>query len=230
MAIPHNRALRSLNWKEEITVNITIFGATGKVGSRVIAEAVSRGHSVTAVARKTDRPNALPDAADFQTGDIGNIDDVISLSEGRDVVINATRPADPQDAVQTNREFMNGLAETQVRALIVGGAASLLIPGMDGKTVLDDPRYLSPAFRHVGEASLAQYRAYIDESRVNWTYLSPPASLFAGSRTGDYRLGTDELLLDEEGKSRLSMEDLAVVLLDEAERPRHQLMRFTAAY
>jgi len=64
----------------------------------------------------------------------------------------------------------------------------------------------------------------------DWTYLSPPASLYAGSRTGEYRLGTDELLIDDEGNSRLSMEDLAVVLLDEAERPRHQLMRFTAAY
>ncbi len=211
-------------------MNFTRFGATGKVGSRVIAEAVARGHAVTAVARKTDRPDSLPNAVDFRTGDIGNIGDVISLSGGRDVVINATRPADAQDAVLTTREFMNGLAQTQVRTLIVGGAAGLTVPGMDGKTVLDDPRYLTPAYRHVGEASLAQYRVCIDEHRVDWTYLSPPASLYAGSRTGEYRLGTDELLLDADGNSRLSMEDLAVVLLDEAERPRHQLMRFTAAY
>ena len=211
-------------------MNFTIFEATGKVGSRVIAEAVARGHAVTAVGRKTDRPDSLPNAVDFRTGDIGNIDDVISLSGGQDVVINATRPADPKDAKLTTREFMNGLAETQVRTLIVGGAATLAVPGTDGKTVLDDPRYLSPAFRHVGEASLAQYRVCIDEHRVDWTYLSPPASLFAGSRTGHYRLGTDELLLDADGNSRLSMEDLAVVLLDEAERPRHQHMRFTAAY
>lgn len=211
-------------------MNITIFGATGKVGSRVIAEAVSRGHAVTAVARKTDRPDSLPAAVDFRSGDIGNVDDVISLSNGRDVVINATRPANPQDAVLTTREFMKGLAKTQVRTLIVGGAAGLTVPGKDGKTVLDDPRYLAPAFRHVGEASLAQYGACIDERRVNWTYLSPPASLFPGSRTGHYRLGTDELLLDADDKSRLSMEDLAVVLLDEAEQPRHQHMRFTAAY
>ena len=115
-----------------------------------------RGHTVTAVARKTDRPDSLPNAVDFRTGDIGNIDDVISLSGGQDVVINATRPADAQDAVLTTREFMNGLAQTQVRTLIVGGAAGLTVPGMDGKTVLDDPRYLTPAYRHVGEASLAQ--------------------------------------------------------------------------
>lgn len=60
-------------------MNFTIFGATGKVGSRVIAEAVAQGHAVTAVARKTDRPDSLPNAVDFRTGDIGNIDDVISL-------------------------------------------------------------------------------------------------------------------------------------------------------
>ena len=211
-------------------MNITIFGATGKVGSRVIAEAVSRGHAVTAVARKSDRPESLPNAVEFRTGDIGNVDNVISLSSGRDVVINATRPANPEDAIRSTREFMNGLAETQVRTVIAGGAATLAVPGMDGKTVLDDPRYLAPAYRHVGEASLAQHRACMDEHRVNWTYLSPPASLFAGSRTGHYRLGTDELLLDEDGNSRLSIEDLAVVLLDEAEQPRHQHKRFTAAY
>ena len=125
---------------------------------------------------------------------------------------------------------MQGLAVTGVRPIIVGGAASLVVPGTGGRTVLDDPRFLAPAARHVGEVSLEQYRAYQAEQAVDWAYLSPPALLFAGTRTGRYRLGTDELLLDENGDSRLSMEDLAVVLLDEAERPRHHQVRFTAAY
>jgi len=211
-------------------MDITVFGATGKVGKRVIAEAVARGHAVTAVARTSDRPDSLPVEVKFRAGDIGKTDDVISLTDGQDIVINATRPADAQDATKTTREFLNGLAQTQVRTLTVGGAASLVVPGTGGKTVLDDPRYLEQSFRHVGETSLAQHHAYIAEQRVDWAYLSPPASLVAGSRTGKYRLGTDQLLVDRDGNSQISMEDLAVVLLDEAEHPRHQHMRFTAAY
>ena len=211
-------------------MEISIFGATGNVGRRVVAESLARGHDVTAVSRRPKRPDVLPADVKFRSADIDNVDDVISLSNGHDLVINATRPGNPEEAAHATRSFMSGLAETGVRTLIVGGAASLRVPGTNGITVLDDPRYLSPAYRHVGETSLAQFRACIDERRVDWAYLSPPATLFAGKRTGDYRLGTDELLLDADGNSRISMEDLAVVLLDEAEHPRHQRMRFTASY
>jgi len=211
-------------------MKITVFGATGNVGSRVVIEAARRGHEVTAVARNNSRTEVLPPGIGLHQGDICSVSDVVSLSTGRDVVVNATRPVSRSEAADGSRKLLDGLAISSVRLIVVGGASSLLIPGSSGRTVLDDPEYLSPEFRQVGEVSMAQYKAFLEEQAVNWAYLSPPASLFPGSRTGHYRLGLDELLVDSEGRSRLSMEDLAVVVLDEAERHRHHRTRFTAAY
>ena len=213
-------------------MRITVFGAAGNVGSRVVAEALSRGHEVTAVVRDPARFHELPAAANARAGDAGNIKDVAEVSTGQDVVINATRPASGSESeiVATTKALMDGLARTGVRLLVVGGAASLLVPGTGGTTVIDDPNFLPASARDVAKASLDQYEVCRSEARVDWAYLCPPAQLAPGERTGNYRLGTNELLLDAEGNSTISMEDLAIVLLDEAEQPKHHRTRFTAAY
>ena len=211
-------------------MKITVFGATGKVGSRVVAEALDRGHEVMAITRDANKQGALPYDVALHSGNIGNAIDVALYSRGQDVVINATRPASRRDASRTTRELMKGMVDTGARLLISGGAARLEVPNTGGTMVLDDSRYLPSAARHIGEVSLDQYCACRAEQTVDWAYLSPAASLFAGTRTGSYRLGKDELLLDENGESRISMEDLAVVLLDEVDRPRHHRTGFTAAY
>jgi putative NADH-flavin reductase len=212
-------------------MKITVLGATGNAGSRVVAEALSRGHEVTAVVRNLTGSNDLP-AARVRTGDVGNVADVAKVSAGQDVVISAIRPAPghESDIIPTTRSLMDGLAQTGVRLLVVGGAATLKVPGTDGKTVIEDPNYLPVSARHIGKASAGQFEVCLAETRVDWAYLSPAAQFAPGERTGNYRLGTDELLVDAEGISKISMEDLAVVLLDEAERPRHHRSRFTAAY
>ncbi len=213
-------------------MRIVIFGAAGTVGRRIVDEALSRGQAVTAVVRNRARSHAFPAGVVVQIGDASNVDDVTALSGGQDVVISATRSATSNvaEVVATTRALMDGLAVSGARLLIVGGAASLVVPGSNGRTVLDDARYLAPAFRSVGEASRAQYLACLSETRVDWVYLSPPAQLEPGERTGQYRLGLEQLLIDSEGHSRISIEDLAVVLLDEAMRPRYHQCRFTAAY
>ncbi len=213
-------------------MRITVFGAAGNVGSRVVAEALSRGHEVTAVVRDPARFHELPAAANARAGDAGNIEDVAEVSTGQDVVISATRPASGSESeiVATTKALMDGLARTGVRLLVVGGAASLLVPGTGGTTVIDDPNFLPASARDVAKASLDQYEVCRAEARVDWAYLCPPAQLAPGERTGNYRLGTNELLLDAEGNSTISMEDLAIVLLDEAEQPKHHRTRFTAAY
>ncbi len=213
-------------------MRITVLGATGNVGSRVVTEALSRGHQVTAVVRNSTLFNDLPAAAKVRAGDAGNVEDVAKVSAGQDVVISAIKPApsNKSETVATTNALMDGLAQTGVRLLVVGGAATLTIPGTGGKTVIEDPNFLPVSARQVGQASADQLEACRSESRVDWAYLSPPAHLAPGERTGNYRLGADELLLDAEGNSTISMEDLAVVLLDEAEQPRHHRTRFTAAY
>ena len=213
-------------------MKITVLGAAGNVGSRVVTEALSRGHEVTAVVRDPVRFHELHAAADARAGDAGNVEDVAELSAGQDVVINATRPATGSESqvVATTKALMEGLARTGVRLLVVGGAASLTVPGTGGTTVIEDPNYLPASARGVAKGSFEQLEVCRAEARVDWAYLSPPAQLAPGERTGNYRLGTDELLVDAEGISTISMEDLAVVLLDEAERPKHHRARFTAAY
>ncbi len=213
-------------------MKITVLGATGNAGSRLVAEALSRGHEVTAVVRNLGRANGLPAAARVRTADVGNVEEVSKISAGQDVVISAIRPASghENDMIPTTRSLMDGLAQTGVRLLVVGGAATLTVPGSGGKTVIEDANYLPVSARHIGKASADQLEVCLAETRVDWAYLSPAAQFAPGERTGNFRLGCDELLVDAEGVSKISMEDAAVVLLDEAERPRHHRTRFTAAY
>ena len=213
-------------------MKISVFGAAGNVGRRIVNEALSRGHEVTAIVRSSDQRKKLPDNLNVQIGNAIDIDDVIRLSTGQDLVINATRSAtsDVDEVVLMTETIMKGLAHSRARLLVIGGAASLVTPGTDGKKVIDSPQFLDASLRHIGEASIAQYEACLKEKRVAWSYLSPPANLVAGSRSGEYRLGHDELIVDSQGNSTISIEDLAVVVLDEAEQPVHHQSRFTAAY
>ncbi len=213
-------------------MRITVFGATGNIGRRVIAEAISRGHEVTGVARNQAGLSKLPASVDAQIGDANKIDEVIKLSTGQDVVINTMRPSTGSEGEvgKTTKTLMDGLAITGVRLIISGGAASLIVPGTHGKKVIDDPRYLPVAARDVAQASMDQYNICLAEKRVDWTYMSPPASIYPGKRTGSYRLGTDSLLIDAHGDAKISMEDFAMAILDEAEQPMHHQARITAAY
>jgi len=212
-------------------MRITVFGAAGNVGSRVVAEALARGHEVTAMVRNRARFHELHSAAHFRAGDAANVEDVAALSAGQHVVISATRPApgSEHDLVTTARVLLAGLTGTGVRLLVVGGAATLTVPGTGGSTVMGDPEFPA-ALRDLALACAQQLEACRAEAEVDWAYLSPPALLEPGQRTGRYRLGADELLLDAENNSTISMEDLAVALLDEAEKPKHHRTRFTVAY
>ncbi|WP_306333494.1 NAD(P)-dependent oxidoreductase [Streptomyces sp. KL118A] len=215
-------------------MRITVFGAAGNAGSRVVTEALSRGHEVTAVVRNPARFAELHPDATHRTGDAGNPYQVAELSAGQDVVVNATRPAPgrERDHPAIIRSLLSGLARADaVRLIVIGGAGSLTVPGPEGRLAIDDPRYVPAAWRHIAEASNAQYEAlHTADTRVAWTCLSPAALFEPGVRTGEFRLGKDELLVDADGNSSISMEDLALALLDEAESPTHHRARFTVGY
>lgn len=213
-------------------MKITVLGAAGNVGRRVVAEALARGHEVSAVVRDAAAIRKLPRAAIARIGDATDAADVAKLTADQDVVVNATRPpaGDSDKTRQFTKSLMDGVAANDARLIVVGGAATLKVPGTGGRTVMEDANYLPVSARHIGRASADQYDACRKEQRVNWAYLSPPASLAPGERTGRYRLGSDELVVDADGNSRISIEDLAVALIDEIETPRHRQQRFTVAY
>ena len=211
-------------------MRIVIFGATGGVGSRTVVEALTRGHEVTAVVRDRARFAELPAGAEPRIGDVTDTAAVEALSAEADVVVSAVRPPAGLEHQQaaTTKGLLDGVAPTRARLLIVGGAATLTVPDTGG-LVLDDPRYVQAPWRAIAEAGAEQHEVCRDEKRVDWVYVSPPASLMPGERTGHYRLGGDELLVDELGESQISTEDLAVALIDEAESPKHSRTRFTVA-
>lgn len=212
-------------------MKIILFGATGDVGSRIMAEALARDHAVTAVVRRDAQAKSLPPSVTARIADVSNTDQVADLMAGHDLAISALRPPDGQEErlVALTQSVLDAAARSSLRILVVGGAASLKMPDQSGDTVLTAPGFLPDAVVPIAKACQTQYERCSAEKRVDWSYLCPPAMLTPGIRTGRYRLGSDVLLLDADGNSAISMEDFAVALIDEAATPQHKNARFTVA-
>ena len=203
-------------------MKIFILGATGSVGSSLLSEAIARGHTVTAGARSV---GSLTEhhAVRAQVIDAANYARLPSFLAGHEAVISAV-------------PFLNFEGEPLIRAvknaqvgrlLVVGGAGSLEIA--PGKFLVDAPdfpaEYKSEAL--AGRGFLSALRADTD---LDWTFVSPPAFLHDGPRTGKFRLGKEVLLIDSGGQSHVSISDFAIAFLDELERPLHRRARFTVGY
>ncbi|GHH36302.1 NAD(P)-dependent oxidoreductase [Streptomyces candidus] len=214
---------------------ISLFGANGTVGSRILREALDRGHHVTAVVRDPAKFTA-PQHQNLTvvTGDVLDPTSVTEVAKGQDVLVSAVGGGDGPGHLATiepsAKALVGGvraLGDDAPRLISVGGAGSLRTP--DGKLVWDAeglPEFLLQIMHAHGDA-LDFYRTVTD---VQWTNLSPAGTIEPGERTGVYRTDTDNLVLDAEGNSRISTEDYAVALVDEIERPRHVGERFTVGY
>ncbi|KTT04060.1 3-beta hydroxysteroid dehydrogenase [Pseudomonas oryzihabitans] len=201
--------------------SIALLGATGNVGSRLLDEALARGHSVTALVRDPARL-APRTGLTVATGDVAHSDNAQALA-GHEVLISSLRFADVAPATLIDFARAAGIP----RLLIVGGAASLSLP--DGTRLFDAPAF--PAeYRSEAGAGIATLEALREVSDLDWVFVSPQMVFFPGERTGQFRLGRDALLFDAAGNSHISYEDYAVALLDEVERPAHHRTRFTIGY
>ena len=201
--------------------SIALLGATGNVGSRLLDEALSRGHQLTALVRE---PARLASRADLTVvaGDVKDPQAAKALS-GHDVLISSLRFADIAPDTLIDFARATGIP----RLLIVGGAASLKLP--DGSRLFDAPAF--PAeYRSEAGAGIATLDALRGVSDLDWVFVSPQMVFAPGTRTGRFRLGDDTLLFDAAGDSHISYEDFAVALLDEVERPVHHRTRFTVGY
>jgi putative NADH-flavin reductase len=203
------------------------------IGQRIVREALERGHRVTVVARD---PSKVADAHERLTVIRGDVLDRALLAEqidGHDVVVSAVgtaRAATPEyslyrEAAESLVAVLRGLGAGAPRLIVVGGVGSLL--DSSGEPLLDRvPEDRRP--EHLGQKAALDF--YLGVSDVGWTYISPPARIAAGERTGVYRTGADELVVGSDGESAISMEDYAVAVVDEAEAQRHTGRRFTVAY
>lgn len=199
-------------------MKLVVLGATGMVGSRVTREAVSRGHEVLAVSRRVASPSQGVSSLSADMTSSDQLDAAICDAEA--AVLAVRPPAGEEEAiVSITEKVLDAMGRSGTRLLIVGGAGALFSPDEPGLLVRDDPRYVPEAWRTVAGASVNQLEVCRGYARQHWIYLSPPAVLEPGTRTGAYRRGTTELLVDSTGISRISAEDLAVAVVDELERP-----------
>ncbi|OWY28393.1 NAD(P)-dependent oxidoreductase [Herbaspirillum robiniae] len=203
-------------------MNIALIGATGNVGSRILEEALRRGHQVIAIARDAGKI-AARDKLTARSADVKDTAALAAAIAGADVVVSSGRFAN-----FTAVDVLPALKQAGVKRLaVVGGAGSLEIA--PGKALVDTPDF--PA-EYKPEATAG--RAFLNDLRgekdIAWTFLSPSALFIAGERTGKFRLGADQLLADAAGKSWISYEDYAIALLDELEQPKHLRARFTVGY
>jgi putative NADH-flavin reductase len=211
-------------------MRVAVFGGSGSIGRSIVKEALDRGHAVTAVARNPSRLDVRHERLSLATADVTRSDEVASAVDAHDAVVSAvgvTEKGRESFLIDAARGLIEGARRSGVkRVLVVGGAGSLRVrPGLELVDTADFPTAWRPAALAHREA-LGVYREIKD---LDWTYLSPPAMLAKGARTGRYRLGSDDLLTDEEGQSRISIEDYAVALVDELERGAHKRERITVA-
>lgn len=202
-------------------MKIAVYGATGNVGSAIVAEAASRGYEVTGLSR---RPGSTEGVRWLQ-GDAGDASSVRAVAADHDVVVSAIGPSrepggDGQpflDAIQT---LVDNVGDA--RLLVVGGASSLEVaPGVRLYDTPDFPdAYKSEAEWGIRALELLRTTA----SPLSWTYLSPAPEMGPGERTGSYQVADDAV-----AGWRISYADYAVAMLDEIESPQHLRARFTAA-
>ena len=212
-------------------MKIALIGASGFVGSAILNEAVSRGHSVTAIVRDTSKLNPHPQvrAVAVDAQDPQALADVL---KGHDRVISAYNPG--WSAPDIHDQYLKGASAIVEAAkaahswlLVVGGAGSLEIaPGVQ---LVDTPDF--PAeWKQGALAARDGLTALRREATLDWRFVSPPVFLEPGEKRGGYRLGGDQVLFSGDKPAGITVGDLADGVLNEAETPAHLRQRFTLGY
>jgi len=201
-------------------MRIAVYGATGMIGSRVVAEALARGHEVTGITRSGGE---LPAGAVAVQGDAGDAVLAKRIAGDVEVVVSAIGPSRTGGDRREFLSHLRNLAETlgDARLIVVGGAGSLLV---NGARLVDQPDF--PEAYRAEALVAAEALDYVRGLRdgADWTFFSPAPVIAPGERTGSYEVGTDSPAGDS-----VSAEDFAVALLDEVEKPAHRRARFTVA-
>jgi len=213
-------------------MRITLIGGSGGMGTFILEEFVSRGHEVRAVVR---RPEAVSAEALVKPvrADVYDLAEVTEALTGADVVVSAFNPG--WNEPDLYGKYLRGARNIQAaaiaagcaRLLVIGGAASLY--GHDGRQLIEAFTPPEPYASGV-RAARDYYEEMRTETRLDWTYLSPPMDCGPNGpdgRTGHYRTGIDHPVSDADGKSSLSRQDLAVAVVDEIEHPAYLRQRFT---
>lgn len=213
---------------------IVLIGASGFVGSAILNEALNRKIQVTAVVRNPEKVKIEDANLKVVKADVVAGDALSGLAKGADAVISAYNPGWSNPAIydQTLKNYPHIVEQVKKsgvkRLLIVGGAGTLFVK--PGVRIIDAgviPDNLFPGVKGLGDFYL---NVLAKEKEIDWVFFSPAGSLEPGKRTGKYRLGKDDLIVDAQGESKISVQDYAKAMLDEFENPAHHMERFTIGY
>ena len=208
-------------------MKVAVIGATGNAGSRITAELLKRGHHVRAIVRSRDKIHST-DGLEVASSDLSDVAQLVNVLKGADAVVSAYRPPDDDtdQIIGTTRRITDAVKENKQRFLVVGGAGGLFVA--PGVTVITSGHLPEPALP-IAKSHEQVYKD-LTVSGADWTYFAPAGLFEPGEKTGKFRLGKDDLIMDAGGNSRISMEDYAIAAVDELERPQHRSERFTIGY
>jgi len=213
-------------------MKIALFGATGNIGSRILEEALQRGHEVTAIVRDPSKLSMANPKLQVVSGNVTDPDSYLPALRGADAVVVSVSPrgnTSGADLVALADDLLARLPAIGVQRLLwVGGAGSLEVaPGVRAVDTDGFPAEYKAEALALGDVLNALRASSAD---VDWTYISPSFVIAPGERTGQYRLGGDQPLFDAHGNSRISNEDYAVALLDRVEKNDAPSKRITVGY
>jgi len=217
-------------------MNIALIGASGFVGTAILKEALDRGHQVKAIVRNPSKITLQHAGLTIEKADVLDTTQVAEAVKGTDAVISAYNPgwSNPDiynEFLKGSKSIQEGIKASGVkRYIVIGGGGSLEVaPGVQAVDTPDFPAEIKP-----GATAARDYQKIIkEENDLDWTFFSPAFEMHQGTsgvRKGVYRTGLDNPVFDEAGRSVLSVEDLALVIIDELENPKHIKQRFTAGY
>lgn len=213
---------------------IVLIGASGFVGSALLKEALNRGFHVTAVVRNPEKIKIEDENLKIKRADVSSLEEVCEVCKGADAVISAYNPGwgNPNiynETIEVYLTIIDGVKKAGVnRFLMVGGAGSLFVaPGLRLVDSGEVPENILPGVRALADFYL---KFLLKEQEVDWVFFSPAADMVHGVRTGRYRLGKNNMIVDAVGNSHISVEDYAAAMIDELEKPAHHKERFTIGY
>ncbi|WP_316768380.1 NAD(P)-dependent oxidoreductase [Pedobacter frigiditerrae] len=216
-------------------MKVAILGATGFVGTAILNELLSRGNEVIAIARNLDKIESNDEKLTKLAVDVLDTVQLAEALKGADAVVSAfnagwTNPNLYNDTITGATAIQEAVKLSGVKRFIfIGGAGTLQI---DGNQLVDGPQF--PAEIYPGASAVRDYFNVLkQEKELDWLFFSPAIEMHPGitiGRTGKYRLGKTSPVFNEEGRSILSVEDLAIVIADELENNAHHQEQFTAAY
>jgi NAD-dependent epimerase/dehydratase len=214
--------------------NVVLIGASGFVGTAILEELLNRGYCVTAVVRNPEKMTIRNANLSVVKADVSDVNTLAAVCKGKDAVISAYNPgwANPDIYEETLKNYpliLEAVRKSGVKRLLcVGGAGTLFCaPGI---RVVDSGAI--PAEIMGGAKSLGEFylNTLCNEKEIDWVFFSPAGLLEPGKRTGKFRLGKDDLIVDETGKSHISVGDYAMAMVDELEQANHHRERFTIGY